>query len=86
MFGFYEDPEVSRAYLVLENAGEKTLRDFIDEKKPEGPGGARLQVGTVREIMTQLFRATGYLHENNVCHRDLKPDNVMVSNAVNNAT
>ena len=29
MLEFYEDPDISKAYLVLENAGEKTLRDFI---------------------------------------------------------
>ena len=51
MFGYFEDPEVSRAYLVLENAGEKTLREFIEEKRLEGDGLLRLQESTVTEIM-----------------------------------
>ena len=38
-----------------------------------------LPEGTVRDIMDQLIRATNILHQNNVCHRDLKPDNIMVS-------
>ena len=42
MFGYFEDPEVSRAYLVLENAGDKTLREFIEEQKLESDGPFRL--------------------------------------------
>ncbi len=34
----------------------------------------------IRCIMKQLFQATEYMHRKNICHRDLKPDNIMISN------
>ena len=51
MFGFYEDPDVSKAYLVLENAGEQTLTDFISQETVEGSKRSQLRDDTVREIM-----------------------------------
>lgn len=32
--------------------------------------------------MVQLFQATEYMHRKNICHRDLKPDNIMISSYV----
>ena len=51
MFGFYEDPDVSKAYLVLENAGERTLTDFISQGSVEGSKRSVLRDDTVREMM-----------------------------------
>ena len=51
MFGFYEDPDVSKAYLVLENAGERTLTDFISQGSVERSKRSGLRDDTVREMM-----------------------------------
>lgn len=49
----------------------------------EGEGDGRLfSEDIVRCIMRQLFQATEYMHRKGVCHRDLKPDNLMVSKCV----
>ena len=32
---FYEDPEVNQSYIVLELAGEQSLKEFMVEKKQE---------------------------------------------------
>ena len=59
---FYEDPMVNKTYLVLERAGDKSIMDFVNERKQgEGyydPPDAQ----TIKSIMKQLFTAVGYLH------------------------
>mmetsp|Transcript_16621 Transcript_16621/g.22458 ORF Transcript_16621/g.22458 Transcript_16621/m.22458 type:complete len:112 (+) Transcript_16621:1307-1642(+) len=32
---FYEDPEVAKSYIVLEYAGEQSLKEFMAERKEE---------------------------------------------------
>lgn len=34
----------------------------------------------IKKIMFEIVKAVDYLHENRVFHRDLKPDNVLISN------
>ena len=74
---FYEDPIVNKTYLVLEHAGNKSLEDFVQEHVVDR--GKKLSEETVRDLMMQFFVAVSYLHANYICHRDLKPDNLIIS-------
>ena len=63
-----------KIYLVLEYAGSSTLLDFLKHKKVlTEPQAAR--------ILVELCLALKHMHEKGVMHRDLKPDNVLMTSS-----
>jgi serine/threonine-protein kinase len=65
------DLEKSRPYLVMEYLQGQTLGKLMKSIKP-------LPVADALKIASRICDALQYLHENNVIHRDLKPDNIMI--------
>ncbi len=61
-----------RLYLVFEYV-ESTLLEEL-ERRPEG-----LEPLDVKKIMWQLVRGVDYLHSHQVIHRDVKPENLLLS-------
>lgn len=59
-------------YLVMEFVDGLSLKDYIRLHAP-------LPIETVVSILTQLFDALSLCHARNVIHRDLKPQNVMIT-------
>ena len=61
-------------YIVMEYLRGGTLKQYINNNKE------LISEDTVRIIIKQLLSAAYYLHnECDVCHRDIKPDNIMLS-------
>ncbi len=66
--------EHGTAYIVMDFAEGITLKQEMRQN------GGRLSPERVLELMTPLIRQIGKLHEKNIVHRDIKPDNLMLVN------
>ena len=59
-------------YMVMEYIDGMTLKQYIQQRAP-------IEVEEVIDIMTQLTSAISHAHDNQLIHRDIKPQNVLVN-------
>jgi len=64
----------TKLILIFEYC-EQDLKKYMDQ---HGDRGA-LDPNTVRSFMYQLLKGTAFCHENQVLHRDLKPQNLLIN-------
>lgn len=64
-----------KAFIVMEHIAGLTLEDVL---RAGGPP----PLGLALEIAAQALRAMGYLHRNGFVHRDVAPDNLMLTRGV----
>lgn len=62
------------AYIVMEYLDGITLKNYIDEMV-KGP----LSVEQATQIMLPIMNAIKHIHEKNVIHNDISPDNIIVT-------
>lgn len=67
-----EDECLQKVHIFLEEAGDLTLEELM-ANHPEG-----LPPESANDLFSQLVTAVAKLHELKICHRDLKPDNVIL--------
>lgn len=63
--------EGSLHYLVMEYVPGKTLKEYIIDNSPVAPEQAV-------KIMKQLTSALAHAHQNQIVHRDIKPQNILM--------
>lgn len=67
---------VEKKFLLLEYLDGYTLSNLITNKK--------LNVRLVKKILFQLCEVIGFLHKIGIAHRDIKPQNIIVTGKKNN--
>src|SRR5699024_10982878 len=58
-------------YMVMEYVDGMTLKEYIQRFGP-------IEVQEAIDIMKQITSAIAHAHENNIVHRDIKPQNIMI--------
>lgn len=71
LYGVFNDQE--NVYLILEYMQEGTLYSQLKKKKIMKPEEASKKIRDVLDGMS-------YLHSLNIAHRDIKPQNIVISN------
>jgi serine/threonine protein kinase len=69
-----QDPASGKHYLVMEHVDGPSAHTLLDRQ-------GRLPVGDVVHIALDIARALEYLHARNYVHRDIKPDNILITMA-----
>lgn len=67
-----EDEHIQRVYIVMEDAGGKNLDDVMEANKDGLPPAE------AKDLFKQLLTAVASLHDAKICHRDVKPDNIIL--------
>lgn len=68
-------------YLIMEMIKGETLEDFVLKTHGDDDNSSSssfIPEQLIKQIIKQLLFAIEYLHSNGICHRDLKPDNVLI--------
>ncbi len=64
--------ENNTSYMVMDFIEGKSLQSVVDSR-------GRLPYPDVVNYIAQVTNAVGYIHERHILHRDIKPDNIMIT-------
>jgi serine/threonine-protein kinase len=67
-----QDPESGKHYLVLEFVDGPSAHTLLDRN-------GRLSVGDAVHLVLDIARGLEHAHSRNVVHRDIKPDNILIT-------
>ncbi|CAD8058076.1 unnamed protein product [Paramecium sonneborni] len=71
----FEDDEL--IFLILEELKGESLQTILEKHQP-------VDENQIRQIMKPLFECVSNLHDNNIFHRDIKPQNIMYRMSLDN--
>ena len=75
MYDCIHDYEKGTLYLIMEFIEGETIEDYVLRIQNEKKGS--IPESIVKKIFKQIVLAVEICHGKGICHRDLKPDNVL---------
>ncbi|MFC1850997.1 tetratricopeptide repeat protein [candidate division CSSED10-310 bacterium] len=72
VFDFGFDESVAQYFITMEYAGQHSLKDVLKEH-------GKFSEKRALDLIVILCRTFEFIHSRNIFHRDIKPDNIMVS-------
>lgn len=70
IYNYYLYPTNTTGYILMEYINGKTIEEFLLWEQDE----------TFEKIFIQLIEGFNYMEVNSILHRDIKPDNILVTN------
>jgi len=68
-------------YIIMEHIKGKSLYQYLKEKS-----GKRLPEDEAKDVILQIATAIEYVHSNNVAHRDMKLENLIINSTTGKIT
>jgi serine/threonine protein kinase len=72
IFNYYLYPEKTTGYILMEYIEGQTINKYV-----------KFNPDRINELFTETIEAFKYLEENNILHRDIRPENIMVTSSGN---
>ncbi|KAL4432623.1 hypothetical protein ABPG74_004916 [Tetrahymena malaccensis] len=78
-----EDAIKIESQKKIDGSEEKSVRNKPEKKKVQF-NPYQIDHDLVKRILKEIITAVEYLHSEGICHRDLKPDNILISKDLQN--
>ncbi|EAS02451.2 Serine/Threonine kinase domain protein (macronuclear) [Tetrahymena thermophila SB210] len=81
-----EDDTKIDSQKKIEGSEEKSVRNKSQKRKVQFNSSyqSKIDHDLIKRILKEIITAVEYLHSEGICHRDLKPDNILISNDLQN--
>ena len=72
----FMEEENERIYFIMEYCAFKSLKHILHKRHV-------IKENLARILIKSILNAIDHMHSKGVCHRDLKPDNILIQGLIN---